>query len=922
VARQAKLDSRRINLQVRGRVLPEDALRQSRAAAAILERLREQPGVVLADEVGMGKTFVALAVAASVAWSDRRRRPVVVMVPRGLAVKWQRDFDLFAKRCIRPEEDQKATRCTVAEDAAGLFAALDDMPRRRASLVLLTHGAFHRSLRDPWIRLALLKRALSAHSLRSQRRALPRFASGMLRIRSRRLDEDLLQRLLKAPSWRWRRLLERAGYEIDDDPIPRAIARVLETKPLDLTELRDELMRAPLRSSTFLDDRISRLGRALSDAFRGVWRQVLAHARFRCPLLILDEAHHLKNPATRLASLFVEDEADEDASLLQGALAGRFERLLFLTATPFQLGHRELLNVLDRFRGIAWSKGSPRMSLETFMERQAELGRALDDAQLAAANLDSKWGLLRPEDVGRDAIERSELDCLWSRARAGKVSERVQVVQRAYDLTHGRMREAEELLRPWVIRHRRSRALARTQVSRRRVLPGKSVDPANGEAAGGLPVAGQALLPFLLAARAEAVELHAGRGHEARLTFAEGLASSYEAFLQTKALRDSPDHVDEYALGNGPAEPPSPQLSWYVRRLRRALPGPAAYRLHPKIDPTVRRAVELWERGEKVLIFCHYRATGRALQAHISRAIGERLIHHAAERARHTPAWTLRRMQLISDRFDSGRPLELALREWLQGLLGRRLEEDERAQALEVIRRFVRTPGFLARYFPLGARDATKAFRKALEKPDGSGLSLGDKLEGFVRFLIDVCEPAEREEYLQALRRIHTGSWGAAGGPAKLAKRIQAVRLVNGETDLVDRRRLLLGFNTPFFPEVLVASSVMAEGVDLHRECRHIIHHDLSWNPSTLEQRTGRVDRIGAKCEVARKPIDVFLPYVSGTQDEKMYRVVRDRERWFQVVMGDEYSLEHTAGENGDQRLPLPAVAAEALALKLEVSSY
>ena len=45
----------------------------------------------------------------------------------------------------------------------------------------------------------------------------------------------------------------------------------------------------------------------------------------------------------------------------------------------------------------------------------------------------------------------------------------------------------------------------------------------------------------------------------------------------------------------------------------------------------------------------------------------------------------------------------------------------------------------------------------------------------------------------------------------------------------------MLAFNTPFFPEVLVASSVPREGGDLH-------HHDLSGNPSALEQRTGRIE--------------------------------------------------------------------------------
>ena len=83
----------------------------------------------------------------------------------------------------------------------------------------------------------------------------------------------------------------------------------------------------------------------------------------------------------------------------------------------------------------------------------------------------------------------------------------------------------------------------------------------------------------------------------------------------------------------------------------------------------------------------------------------------------------------------------------------------------------------------------------------------------------------------------------------------------------------------------------MAEGVDLHLNCRHVIHHDLDWNPSSLEQRTGRIDRLGSKAERAGKPIRVYLPYVEGCQDEKLFRVVMDRERWFGVVMGAEESM-------------------------------
>jgi superfamily II DNA/RNA helicase len=151
----------------------------------------------------------------------------------------------------------------------------------------------------------------------------------------------------------------------------------------------------------------------------------------------------------------------------------------------------------------------------------------------------------------------------------------------------------------------------------------------------------------------------------------------------------------------------------------------------------------------------------------------------------------------------------------------------------------------------------------------------------------------------------------------KARKLLPNVRLANGEVRHETRRRLLLTFNTPLFPEILIASSVLAEGVDLHLNCRYVIHHDLSWNPSTLEQRSGRVDRIGCKAEQVRQPIHLYLPYVAETQDEKMFRVVRDRERWFQIVMGETYEVDEAATDARAARVPLPAAVQQELAMRL-----
>src|SRR5690606_30161501 len=106
-----------------------------------------------------------------------------------------------------------------------------------------------------------------------------------------------------------------------------------------------------------------------------------------------------------------------------------------------------------------------------------------------------------------------------------------------------------------------------------------------------------------------------------RATFAEGLASCYETFLETRA--DTEDTTDERAAG---AEVPSDaRLTQYLERLRESLPDESTFAEHPKIAATVSRVADLWAAGEKVVVFCHYRVPGRALVKHISRTIENRL---------------------------------------------------------------------------------------------------------------------------------------------------------------------------------------------------------------------------------------------------------------------------------------------------------
>ena len=941
-----------IDLHVEGRISAADAARQRTTAIDLLRRLEGQPGVILADEVGMGKTFVALAVAASVALADRKGRPVVVMVPPSLKDKWPQDFELFREKCLPPDVAARL-RCARAERAVEFLKLLDDPPERQRALLFVTHGAMSRGLRDGWVKLALIYRALyQRHHTGRLRSALCRFMGDLLQMGwIHRRHPEIWEPLLATHPSDWLRVLRRHGIDpegdsnpdTDDDPVPQAVIDTLWD--LDASDLYGTLCDAvPRRTSKYFGGRILAARRQLNDEVRDIWRRCIRRLHLRLPLLILDEAHHLKNPKTRLASLFHVQEAQDDAEeVTRGPLGGVFERMLFLTATPFQLGHSELCSILDRFTGIAW-KGvaAPQGGRAAFEEQVEELRRRLDAAQEAAVSLDTAWGLLRRDDLRVGEEDLDHVETWWKRlCEAGGGTPHGQRVLRCYRRADEKLREAEEALRPWVIRHLKPRTLPgpHAAVRRRRRLVGSSILDESHERVQqaeppGLAVHSRALLPFLLAARATACT------PESRPVFAEGLASSYEAFLLTRqrfehggdsAVPDPTDEDDDPATHTGADE----AGRWYLEQLARALPldDVDASASHPKVTATVDRALAIWRSGEKAVIFCHYVATGRALRSRISNALHQEIIRLGARRLGLANSQAMDELGRIGDRFfDPASPLRRACdQEVNDALRAYRTLRPFREKLIDIVRRSLRTPSFLVRYFPLGQRLDREAMRQALDSTDSSGLSLRLLLDQFFEFLVVRCGREDRERYIDALDRVQTGSHRGTDLRAAFAddelqgedaeRLLPNVRLANGSTKSDTRQRLMLTFNTPFYPEILVASSVMAEGVDLHLNCRHVIHHDLCWNPSTMEQRTGRIDRIGAKAERCGQPIHVYIPYIAETQDEKMYRVVMDRERWFSVVMGESFKVDARTTDRLAERIPLPASVASELAFRLEVAS-
>lgn len=572
-----------------------------------------------------------------------------------------------------------------------------------------------------------------------------------------------------------------------------------------------------------------------------------------------------------------------------------------------------LISVLDRFQGIRWASRTSRAS---FDEQLEALRASLDRAQASALRLERAWSRIGPEDA-------AAVESLASFEPAPTHPEAVRTALEIARHAAGELSDAEMRLRPWVIRHGRS-----DKAHRRRYLPGAGI-AAEERCDRGLTVDGAATLPFLLAARAQALSSLAGADGAAatRSYFAYGLASSFEAYADTR--RNRATVLDDDLGDGGDTEfADSSRLRWYLDRISDALPDDtvAGWAAHPKVRATVDRVRSLWGDGDKVLIFCFYVETGKALRAHVSRALRAEVLDRSARALSIDPGdedAIVAELDRTAERLlrSDSRGFE-RFRDRVASIAGA-LDTDAAAEVADIVVRFMRTPSFLVRYVDLSQTTSADDLLAGLEHRALGGTTLADRVRAFAELLAQKID-AEREALIDALHRIQTGGIAAVTDDFDESERstrretlMPNVRLANGGVQAATRRRLMLAFNTPFFPEVLVASSVMAEGVDLHRDCRHVIHHDLDWNPSTLEQRTGRIDRIASLGERLGQPVVVFEPYLGGTHDEKMFRVVKDRERWFGVVMGEAPDSSEWATERQAARVPLPAKLAEDLTMDL-----
>lgn len=95
----------------------------------------------------------------------------------------------------------------------------------------------------------------------------------------------------------------------------------------------------------------------------------------------------------------------------------------------------------------------------------------------------------------------------------------------------------------------------------------------------------------------------------------------------------------------------------------------------------------------------------------------------------------------------------------------------------------------------------------------------------------------------------------------------------------VERDRLIEWFRSG--PHVLVSTEAGGQGVNL-QFCHQLINFDLPWNPMRIEQRIGRIHRIGQV-----HTVEIYNLYTTDTVEDDLLRLLHEKIDLFRQVIGE-----------------------------------
>lgn len=130
--------------------------------------------------------------------------------------------------------------------------------------------------------------------------------------------------------------------------------------------------------------------------------------------------------------------------------------------------------------------------------------------------------------------------------------------------------------------------------------------------------------------------------------------------------------------------------------------------------------------------------------------------------------------------------------------------------------------------------------------------------------------------------------------PTILGKTLRAQRPVAGMAGKVNGE-VVKQFRMPGYPLILITTDLLKEGEDLHTFCSSVYHYGIAWMPSELEQRVGRIDRVGSQTErrlgrgdatgTEDELLQVYYPHLKDTVEVLQLRRVYERLNRFMRMM-------------------------------------
>lgn len=933
-----------------------DVQRQEDTVLRALEMLDDRPGIVLADEVGMGKTYEALGVAAAFRHATPNSRVVVVTPGPDLNHKWFSEFARFKEMFDFGDEVEAVNRLP------------DFVQQVRSKPIVVAPVTMFQSGKGSSAQAYLLSLFFYWKQLHGKtgNAIMARFKDGALE----RLDV------------RYEKFLD--------------VFDLAQVEP----HLAEAFHRGDAPGFPGLDDLYTAEGLA---GFENDWavKRALYRARFfltgrlipEIDLLIVDEAHKLKNPGS------LRTQA------MRSVFDGGFRKALFLTATPFQLDVAELREVFELFSGAKTAPPDLNDRVAGLLTSVGEYQHLYDDFQRTWSALDpavaARFARLYDEDPS--ALDASEDPTLQL------VAKQIAALRKLKNDT------IEPGFRHWMIRSRRDEKRVYRQHEKKSIRPnGPGALPFLIYERFIAELFRRGRQTHKAAVEVNMVSSYGAAREGAIMATEEKLppeAEVYRGLLRTlltefdDSANGHPKVADAVADALEAADLGEKTLIFCTRvatlkQLRRELDDAWIKQLLDRwrlvypdselddifdfrdIDTTRHRgrhsALQNRFHAERDRLYLALREPYlRTLAniadwslAHLGEIIDEanaillsiRVIQSAAENLNYQIAKRCVEQAAVRI-WSKTQEAPTTHPEWMSSImnpgyvsLGLDLEKDKYESyptgdhvpawkiSEETARAVIGPPGSLWEHFSALIVDLPRDQRVRLieqlaryltykEVPFLADLLLEAKpsvvsldpikSEDLFGFMPSFWETPRGEYWLCALRDFLTYflQRTVAQQSEILDGPIKTVRFARHTQDGESRERLREAFNTPLYPMVLIANEVMQEGLDLHKHCRRVIHHDLTWNPAQIEQRIGRIDRLGSLTNRLRKEgqdakLDVFYPVIHGTIDDRLYRTVKTREKWLEFLLGAPPSFsEYTFSDEIPP--PLPTRLASDLAINL-----